>query len=127
MPGTEADSIEIVLDGASTASRVVRTEFRRFLGASDRLDDVLLCLSEVVTNASLHGQPPIRVCGRRFGATVRVEVTDASRTLPVRQNPTSASPTGRGLLLLDRLTSEWGVEPEPAGKTVWFEFRRDQA
>jgi hypothetical protein len=30
--------------------------------------------------------------------------------------------TGRGLLLVDRISQRWGVEQLPTGKTVWFEI-----
>jgi hypothetical protein len=35
------------------------------------------------------------------------------------------SPTGRGLHLLDRLASSWGIEMTEDGKTVWFEIESE--
>lgn len=87
-----------------------------------RLDDLLLCLSEVVTNAVLHAGPPIVVTGGVVDKKVRVEVTDGSKAAPVARRPGHTSPTGRGLMLLDHLTSAWGVEISRDGKTVWFEI-----
>ncbi|MEO7371135.1 MAG: ATP-binding protein [Ilumatobacteraceae bacterium] len=87
-----------------------------------RLDDLLLCLSEVVTNAVLHAGPPIVVEGGLIDKSVRVEVTDGSPDAPVQRQPGRLSPTGRGLNLLDSLTSSWGVEVTGNGKTVWFEI-----
>jgi anti-sigma regulatory factor (Ser/Thr protein kinase) len=86
------------------------------------LDDLLLCLSEVVTNAVLHAGPPILVRGRVIDKKVRVEVSDGSKVAPVQRRPGQASPTGRGLMLLEHLTSAWGVDMTSDGKTVWFEI-----
>jgi hypothetical protein len=79
-------------------------------------------LSEVVTNAVLYGGAPIRVVGGVVGDHVRVEVSDGSTVLPVRQSPGPTSPTGRGLGLLDSLSRAWGVDVGVSGKTVWFEI-----
>jgi anti-sigma regulatory factor (Ser/Thr protein kinase) len=87
-----------------------------------RLDDLLLCLSEVVTNAVLHAGPPIHVSGDLVDTKVRVEVRDGSKAAPVQRRPAHSSPTGRGLNLLDTLASAWGVEITRSGKTVWFEI-----
>ena len=95
---------------------------RHILRIIPRLDDLLLCLSEVVTNAVLHAVPPIHVLGNVVGSKVRVEVSDGSIAAPLRRTPKNSSPTGRGLILLDHLASAWGVEITGSGKTVWFEI-----
>jgi anti-sigma regulatory factor (Ser/Thr protein kinase) len=100
----------------------MRHLFAAHFATFPRLDDLLLCLSEVVTNAVLHGGPPILVTGGIVDQAIRVEVGDGSTVAPVRRPVDQFQPTGRGLHLLDRLTSEWGVEITPAGKTVWFEL-----
>jgi len=87
-----------------------------------RLDDLLLCLSEVVTNAVLHAGPPILVTGGTVDKKVRVEVSDGSTAAPVPRRPGQSSPTGRGLVLLDHLSLAWGVDLTGDGKTVWFEI-----
>ena len=51
-----------------------------------------------------------------------MEVTDRGDELPHQRAPGELASSGRGLVLLDLLSDEWGVRPEPEGKTVWFEL-----
>lgn len=89
------------------------------------IDDVLLLVSELVTNAVVHAGSPAVV---RLDADIeRIKVTvadrDAERTPTIVQaEPLSSS--GRGVLLVDRLAARWGVEPQRQGKIVWFELPR---
>lgn len=80
-------------------------------------------LTEVVTNAVLHAQTPVRVVLEHDAASgrLRCEVSDGSPVLPrVRRHSTQAT-TGRGLRLLDSVATSWGTQRSAAGKTVWFE------
>jgi anti-sigma regulatory factor (Ser/Thr protein kinase) len=90
------------------------------------LDAALLLTSELVTNAVRHeaGQGPQAVvlaiaCSR---GRLRVDVHDTSRSLPtVAEVPADAdAETGRGLLLVETLSDEWGFYRTPAGKAVYF-------
>ncbi|WP_431682407.1 ATP-binding protein [Kitasatospora sp. KL5] len=85
-------------------------------------EDVLLMVSELVTNACLHAGGPRELVLHRIGDGLRVEVSDDSRELPVLQTdrPRSA-PGGHGLRVVDRLAAAWGSVPRPPGKTVWLE------
>jgi len=102
--------------------RQVRRLFARRFSNWTRLDDLLLCLSEVLTNAVLHAGAPIRVVATRLNAAIRVEVSDGSIVPPVVRAVEGLVPTGRGLHLVDRLASGWGFEISAYGKTVWFEM-----
>jgi hypothetical protein len=81
-----------------------------------------LVVSELVTNASLHAEPPIVV--RLFlQGGVRIEIEDHGPGLPILSRPNVDSMTGRGLSLVDAVTSRWGVEPASLGrKVVWAEL-----
>jgi anti-sigma regulatory factor (Ser/Thr protein kinase) len=88
------------------------------------LDELLLCTSEVVTNAVEHGATPIELVVDRAEDRVRVEVRDAS-PLPPRSglDPGPMELRGRGLLIVDRCADRWGVELlGDGGKAVWFEL-----
>jgi anti-sigma regulatory factor (Ser/Thr protein kinase) len=106
----------------TTSPRATRRMFAAHFANHPRLDDILLCLSEVVTNAVLHAGPPILVTGGIVDEKVRIEVSDGSKVAPLLRRPDQSSPTGRGLMLLDRLSSGWGVDVTLEGKTVWFEI-----
>lgn len=54
---------------------------------------------------------------------LRVEVTDACPSPPVRMHVPNDATAGRGLNLVAALSARWGVEPRAGGKTVWFEAR----
>ncbi|MCB5168509.1 ATP-binding protein [Streptomyces bambusae] len=82
-------------------------------------------IAELTANAVTHGRVP----GRDFhlavsvhGATLRIEVSDPRGTdLPALREPTATS--GRGLAIVNALSTRWGVTPGPAPrKTVWAEL-----
>jgi anti-sigma regulatory factor (Ser/Thr protein kinase) len=88
---------------------------------SDQLDVARLLATELVTNAMLHGAPPIRISASRTSAVVRIEVSDASPQRPVPRPYDTDAPTGHGILLVERLARRWGIDSHDDGKTVWFE------
>jgi anti-sigma regulatory factor (Ser/Thr protein kinase) len=114
--------LQLTAPAASSTPRAVRAAFARTFPHLSALDDAVLCVSEVVTNAVLHAGTEIVVTARRLVGVVRVEVHDGSSVVPVRQRVERTSTTGRGLHLLDHLTRRWGVDVEPGGKVVWLEF-----
>ncbi len=85
----------------------------------DVADTVLLLVSELVTNALLHGRPPVQVRVRRSPTAVVVEVHDDAQTLPRRDDPGDGDEHGRGLQLVSALASRWGTRPTVTGKAVW--------
>lgn len=87
------------------------------------LDDLDLLVSEVVTNAVIHGEgASVEVTVSNDSGCTRVGVTDHSRTPPFVVEPDPARPSGRGIFLVDQLASRWGIDSIPGnGKCVWFE------
>ncbi|UUU25126.1 ATP-binding protein [Streptomyces sp. DSM 40750] len=95
-----------------------------------RTDDVLLCVSELATNALLHGVPP----GRGFrlhlaldsAGVLRIEVHDSGpgeiHAPEPSPEPSPEAEGGRGLLLVAALADKWGVGERDPGKIVWCEF-----
>jgi len=90
-------------------------------------DDLLLSVSELVTNALLHARTSFRVRVTASPRSVRVEVFDANPLLPTAKNYGPTAVTGRGLRIVEHLSSDWGVTPVDGGKWVWFEMPRPAA
>jgi anti-sigma regulatory factor (Ser/Thr protein kinase) len=84
-----------------------------------RRADLELLVSEVVSNAVLHGAGDITVVIGALADAVRIEVRDGNPALPEETASTGAH-GGFGLRLLAQLSSSWGVDARSDGKTVWF-------
>jgi anti-sigma regulatory factor (Ser/Thr protein kinase) len=117
------------LDPEPEAVKQARSWVRSILGRLDR-DDITesaeLAVSELVTNAILHGTPPISVRVRGTRDHPRVEVRDASNRPPevnveMADEEHLLATFGRGLGLVALHSTAWGAELAPDGKVVWFE------
>jgi anti-sigma regulatory factor (Ser/Thr protein kinase) len=109
--------------------RKARAWLRDVLSNLEREDIVSaaeLAASELVTNAILHGAPPITIRVRGTRDHPRVEIRDAS-TRPPQVNVEMADEEnllttfGRGLGLVALHSNAWGAELTYDGKVVWFE------
>ncbi|MGW8366528.1 ATP-binding protein [Streptomyces wedmorensis] len=115
-------------DGAVRECRDhTRQALREWFGAAGTpghiaVDDALLLVSELVTNAYIHGGVPYELCLDRTDGRLWVQVSDTS---PERPRPhgrhRAGRPSGHGLYLLERLSAAWGWLPRGRGKAVWFE------
>lgn len=87
-------------------------------------DSVELLVSEMVTNAVVHGIGPVQVHGAFDGSRIRVEVQDNAAAVPEGRvtAATELDEHGRGLQLIAMLADSWGTTPTPTGKTVWIEL-----
>ena len=88
-------------------------------------EDVLLVVSELVTNACLHAEGPDQLLITCDNKVIRVEVTDRGTGQPAPRTPHRAGrPGGHGMFIVQRLCLDWGVVRAPgvSGKTVWAEL-----
>ncbi|WP_171163152.1 ATP-binding protein [Streptomyces sp. I05A-00742] len=88
-------------------------------------EDVLLVVSELVTNACLHAGGPAELLVTRGSKVLRLEVSDLGTGEPVPRTPHRAGrPGGHGMFIVQRLCLDWGVvrHDNGVGKTVWAEL-----
>jgi anti-sigma regulatory factor (Ser/Thr protein kinase) len=91
---------------------------------AERLDDLRLMVSELVTNSVVHsglqGGEPIVLMVKVLPERIRVEVADPGRRFP-DISKTRREHHGRGLMIIDRLADRWGTERSSETK-VWAEL-----
>lgn len=129
-PGARTARHETPLDPATV--REVRAFLRQTLKGwgveEDCAETAVLCLSELVTNAVMHGSGRCSVRVSQESAVITVAVRDAGArdvgTLRVEPTgggePDPLAVHGRGLQLVDALASRWGSDLSATGLTVWF-------
>jgi hypothetical protein len=101
-------------------------------GVAERLEDVAVVVSELLTNALLHALPAaghartgwlVRLGLLQSGHCVICAVADPSRVAPVLQQPEHFGETGRGLHVIAALSDQWGCTiPTDIGKVLWAMF-----
>jgi anti-sigma regulatory factor (Ser/Thr protein kinase) len=113
---------------AGAARTLLRTFLERRKDGELYLEDGKLVVSELVTNALLHGstEEPDTLIHVRFEClpdVLRIEVHDASGKLPAARTAGVNDECGRGLLLVKQLALSWGCEPRDGiGKRTWAEL-----
>ncbi|GGY92666.1 magnesium or manganese-dependent protein phosphatase [Streptomyces olivaceoviridis] len=98
----------------------------RAWGAHDLADEIELVAGELITNVLMHTEGSATVTLRALDGgdrRLRIEVEDGSSALPRRRDAGEIGVSGRGLVLVERLSDSWGVEARGGGKAVWCEFR----
>lgn len=130
--GEFTERIELELPRDLRAPARARTEVREAMGdfSDDDLAIAVLLTSEVVTNAVIHTEgteeDTIGLLITLSPVRLRVQVLDPGAGFDPERPPARAPDQGgRGLLLVDRLSSRWGARPvseAPRRFAVWFEF-----
>jgi anti-sigma regulatory factor (Ser/Thr protein kinase) len=110
--------IEQTSDGAATARKFTTETLARW-SATTSPGELELLVSEIVTNAIVHGSPPICLRLTHLGDEVLAEVDDGSAGNLRRRRPEPGEENGRGLRILKMLARRSGVSHGPNGKTVW--------
>jgi anti-sigma regulatory factor (Ser/Thr protein kinase) len=116
--------------GAAAAARQAMREGNGMLPAAIR-DDVLLLVSELVTNAVRHAgagpDRPLHVQLLRGPRWVVVTVADRGPGFTWHPAPPAGNESGGwGLFLVDRIADRWGVECTTSGSRVWFEIAYEE-
>ncbi|MCX4699500.1 ATP-binding protein [Streptomyces sp. NBC_01352] len=123
--------------GVGKARHRMRTQLRRGGVSEAVIDDAVLILSELLSNACKHGRPlgdalagdgDVRAAWRvDTGGRLTVEVTDGGGpTRPAPATPSVTAHGGRGLNIITALADDWGVRDETRGEvTVWVVVHDD--
>ncbi|MEU7474742.1 ATP-binding protein [Lentzea sp. NPDC042327] len=87
----------------------------------DHLYDVQLVVTELVTNVLDHtpGTGRLRILHRTDPCSITVEVDDESPFEPVYGRSRLGEHRGRGIVVVDRISRQWGHRPREGGKTVF--------
>jgi CheY-like chemotaxis protein len=94
-------------------------------GYDDVIDDALVVVSELVTNAILHARSECDLLLKDADHILRIEVIDGGHGSPELQRPAAHAEHGRGLLLVSAMCAAWGVDTLSDGrKMVWAELKR---
>lgn len=116
---------------AAQAREMVRRQLGQWAGAEERFagaenlgdaaDVVELLVSELVTNALRYGRGPIGLRLLLGEETLICEVADELEAAPRLRTVDHGDEGGRGLHLVDQLSTRWGIRSTTHGKIVWFE------
>ncbi|MFF2658834.1 ATP-binding protein [Kitasatospora sp. NPDC058032] len=126
---------ETSLTEHGTSVRVARRHIRDQLTAwgwtGERVDDLVLIASELVTNAVVHacqGSGEVRLYLQEFDGDCRLEVWDPRHDLPLQERrPRRFNEGGRGIELVRQLALDFGViVRRGTGKRVWARVLLDE-
>lgn len=116
----------LTLPGSERCVAYARRFVRDLVGEGHpAADDAELCASELVTNAVVHTRSGegghVTITVARDGDVLEVRVADdgASGDLPHMRDEAFAE-SGRGIVIVAALATDWGAEAERDGTTTWF-------
>jgi anti-sigma regulatory factor (Ser/Thr protein kinase) len=113
-------------DRAPVQARRFVSECLNAWGLAGISERVVLAVSELTTNAVVHGRGRITLTVGAMGDRVRVAVEDEGGSEPVMQDPGAVGGVasgGWGLRMVDTIADRWGTESRDHGTVVWFEHR----
>lgn len=107
-------------DAAARARPRTAAALRRWQVPDPVIDDAQLVVSELVSNAVVHGREPLRVRLTLTRASVYITVHDGDPQPPRMRNPPPGDITGgRGLRIVAAVSQQWGCAIGRHGKNVW--------
>jgi DNA-binding NarL/FixJ family response regulator len=113
------------LTSVAAARRFVEETLKKWQLAPVLVDDALLVISELVTNAVTHANSSCRIRLSLTPARLRIDVLDNGAGTPEPLPYSQTEEHGRGLYMVDAVTTAWGLEDVPGeGKLVWAELAR---
>ncbi len=127
LPGGYVVTVRRTFLGRPDQIARVREFVRLALGPVPVLDEAVLLVSELTTNAVIHTASgdggAFDVAVRRYPSAVRIEVHDAgSRRVPVPRPEDFMAEEGRGLDLVNLVADRWGHNGDQGSRSVFFEL-----
>jgi anti-sigma regulatory factor (Ser/Thr protein kinase) len=110
------------LDSVPTARHLTRATLTGRKLGEPLVEIAELLVSELVGNAVEYGCGRIRLTFLAREETLRCEVEDENPEMPHLRHTGPYDEAGRGLYLVDTLSTRWGVVSTARGKAVWFEL-----
>ncbi|MGH9044553.1 MAG: SpoIIE family protein phosphatase [Acidimicrobiales bacterium] len=118
-PRVFATRLDAAAPEAARARALATSAFAEWGIAEEAHHDAVLILDELVTNAIVHGAPPIAMRVRCAAHELVIEVSDSLPAPPRKLRPSPQDEHGRGMQLVSLLASRWGTTPTRRGKRVW--------
>jgi len=119
-------TLAAVPSAPGAARQAVRTWFQSRHCGDDATNTAGLLVTELVSNAVVHANGPSLwlTVDEAMTDVLHVSVRDGSPVIPrhTPQAPGVHRTGGRGLFMVDALSTSWGWEPLRTGKRVWFEL-----
>jgi anti-sigma regulatory factor (Ser/Thr protein kinase) len=106
----------------SSARAVVRDLCATAEVGTDTVETAVLLVTELVSNAIEHGGGTAVLDAGVVEDRLRVAVGDEDPTIPSVNLGAIDDERGRGLMLVEALSSRWGAVLRGRGKSVWFEL-----
>lgn len=107
----------------AAARAFVRSTLREW-GYAGLIDEVVLAVSEIVTNAVVHADSPSSLVILDCEGVLHLRLRDDDTRAPVVRHSDVGSTNGRGMVLVDNLAQRWGVERASRGKVVWLDITK---
>ncbi|WP_245641788.1 ATP-binding protein [Nonomuraea candida] len=111
---------------------IVRRELSQLSLSSELVDDAVLMVSELITNAFMYGDGPYELVLQVDAREIMWVVVDSSPVLPATAPDDLAAEHGRGLRIVARLSDgfygchpqRYVTVPDLVGKATWFALPR---
>ena len=119
-------SATLVVSAEPAAARSARTAVRDLCSTAaageETVETAVLLVAELVSNAIEHGGGTAVLDAVVVDRLLRGAVEDDDPTIPTVHLGEVDDERGRGLLLVEQLSTRWGAAHRGPGKSVWFEL-----
>jgi len=117
-----ASRVFVAVPEAVCATRHFVTETLTAWGEDQLGWDGALIISELATNAIIHGGSAFRASVERSAGIVRIAIEDVGPGLPQSRRALDHALGGRGVAIVEQLSDRWGCDRLGGGKVFWVEL-----